>query len=317
MTQTRAVAHPNLALVKYWGKKSVESNIPATPSLSITLGGLCTTTTVAEHRRDRFVLNDVEQRDDKVAAWLELLRRDHAIPPLSIESTSNFPPSCGLASSASGFAALTLALNEHLNWKLDELELANVARQGSVSAARSILGGFVALEPSRDDCSTKSLFPSDHWDLRIVVAITDSRKKSISSREGMQRSVLTSPYYESWVHGAATDFKDCEEAIGCRDLAALGYVTEKSCRKMHALMLTSEPALIYWNSGSLEVIDAVHNLRREGTIAFYTSDAGPQIKIICEPEAEHAVRSRIEALVGVQQVLVSSIGEGAQVLADD
>ena len=316
MTSARAVAHPNLALVKYWGKQLDAVSVPATPSISINLKGLSTVTSVSEHHRDRFVLKGSERSDKKIAAWLKLLREDEDIPPIAIESEADFPANCGLASSAAGFAAATVALDKLLNWNSTKDDLARIARLGSVSAARSIFDGFVALEPIRGDCKACTLHPPAHWNLKVVIAITDENPKAISSSEGMKRSALTSPYYDAWIESSQSDFAECRHALENRDLEVLGRVIERSCTKMHALMLSSEPALIYWNACSLETIRAVQNLRHAGTPAFFTSDAGAQVKVICQAHDVDTVKEHLEQIHGVKRILVASVGHGAYAIHD-
>ena len=240
---TTAHAHPNIALVKYWGKQEKPGNLPATPNLSISLAGLTTVTHVSDAPSDTFILNSKETSDPKLVRWLEALRGTFDVPPLQIDSGNDFPTSAGLASSASGFAALITAINAHCDLGLNQEMCSEWARVGSASAARSIFGGFVALVPPQ--WQAIPMAKRDHWPLEVVVAVTSNEPKSVNSGEGMERSRLTSPYYNAWVRDATTDFAAASEAIERRDFLSLAAVAELNCLKMHSIMLTSQPTLSY------------------------------------------------------------------------
>jgi diphosphomevalonate decarboxylase len=309
-TVTRA--HPNIALIKYWGKASGEGNVPATPSLSITLGALATTTTVSDAEVDRFELDEQPVADPKVARCLTNLRRRYAVPPLMIRSQNDFPTAAGLASSASGFAALITAIDAHCGLNLSAEERSDYARQASGSAARSIYGGFVALRGPHWHGQT--LASAEDWPLQVVIAIATSEAKAVSSSDGMKRSAATSPYYPAWVTSTLDDFNAALPLVAARDFAGLADLAEFSCLKMHGLMLSSRPGLIYWNPTTLACIHLVRELRRSGLPVFFTVDAGPQVKAICLPEAAPAVADALADVHGVREVLISGLGEGAAVV---
>lgn len=307
--RTTAVAHPNIALLKYWGKQDAPGNLPATPSLSITLDGLTATTTVAEADADRFRLNGRLAADDKVLRTLAGWRREHSIPPLAISSRNNFPTAAGLASSAAGFAALAAAVNAHCGLGLTEAEISALARRGSASAARSIHGGFVILEGP--NWRAQQLLPSAAWPLRVVVAIVETGRKAVSSTEGMEHSKATSPYFAAWVASAAPDFAAMKQAVCARDFTALADLAEASCLKMHALMLSSRPPLLYWKGATMECLHTVRELRAEGCRVFATVDAGPQVKAICEPQDAERVEAALRRVGGVAKTLQVGLGRGA------
>lgn len=309
---TTAHAHPNIALVKYWGKQEKPGNLPATPNLSITLAGLTTVTHISEAAADTFLLNNTTSSDPKLARWLEILRGTFDVPPLHIESSNDFPTSAGLASSASGFAALITAINAHCDLGLNPEMCSEWARRGSASAARSIFGGFVALVPPQ--WQAIPMAKRDHWPLEVVVAVTSNEPKSVSSGEGMERSRLTSPYYNAWVRDATTDFAAASEAIERRDFSTLAAVAELNCLKMHSIMLTSQPTLSYWTPASIACMDRVRGLREAGHDVFFTMDAGPQIKAVCLPASAAAVASALGETPGVLEVIRSALGEGARVV---
>ena len=309
---TTAHAHPNIALVKYWGKQEKPGNLPATPNLSISLAGLTTVTHVSDAPSDTFILNSKETSDPKLVRWLEALRGTFDVPPLQIDSGNDFPTSAGLASSASGFAALITAINAHCDLGLNQEMCSEWARMGSASAARSIFGGFVALVPPQ--WQAIPMAKRDHWPLEVVVAVTSNEPKSVNSGEGMERSRLTSPYYNAWVRDATTDFAAASEAIERRDFLSLAAVAELNCLKMHSIMLTSQPTLSYWTPASIACMDRVRSLREEGHDVFFTVDAGPQIKAVCLPASADAVASALSETPGVLEVMRSSLGEGARVV---
>ena len=312
---TTAQAHPNIALVKYWGKQDKPGNMPATPNLSITLSKLSATTSVHDSERFEFQLNGEVIEDLKVKRLVDAMTREFNLPPLGINSSNNFPTSAGLASSAAGFAALVTAIDAHCQLGMNQALRSEWARRGSASAARSVCGGFVALVPP--DWQAQSLAPSSHWPLEVVVAVTSHAAKGVSSTEGMERSRLTSPFYNQWLRSAGDDYAEASTAIAERDFTKLADIAELSCLKMHSLMLTSRPALSYWTPASLACMDRIRELRSHGEAVFFTIDAGPQIKAVCLPHSRLAVAEALAAVPGVLEILNCPLGEGARVLADD
>ena len=306
-----AVAHPNIALVKYWGKRLVATNTPATASLSITLDTLETITTVAERSgSDRIVVNGRAVRDAKIQQFLDLLRENFAIPPLAVETSNNFPTASGLASSASGMAALVTAIDGAMDLGLSFEDRSRWARRGSASAARSIVGGFSALSADNGWAAEPLLAPGD-WPLNVVIAVTSRERKTVGSTEGMELSRKTSPFYPGWIESNARDFEAATEAVARRDFAALASIAEASCLAMHAVMLTTDPPLLYWNAGTLEGIRQVWALRENGAGVFFTIDAGPQIKAVCLPGDTEKVRVALAELPGVKDIHVTGLGPGA------
>jgi diphosphomevalonate decarboxylase len=319
--QAVATAHPNVALIKYWGKRATVGNLPATGSLSLALGGLSTETRVrfeAGRQGDRVLLDDREDAETsaRVTACLDLLRGEAGMTDGAVvESRNDFPTGAGLASSASGFAALVVAAAGALGLKLPPARLAEIARNGSGSAARSLLGGIVLLKNvgTGTDC-TQLAAPAD-WPLEIVVAVTATGQKAISSRQGMALSEQTSPYYPAWVESHATDLDAGIAAVRNRDFPALAEFSEHNCLKMHAVMLSTRPPLIYWTPATLACLQRVRALRADGVPVFYTIDAGPQLKAVCLPEAAGEVATALAAIDGVHQVLRSPLGAGARLRA--
>jgi diphosphomevalonate decarboxylase len=317
-----AVAHPNIALIKYWGKAEVERNIPAVGSLSITIDGLTTTTTVRFDpglTEDRFLLagRETPEMVGRVSRCLDLVRERVGSPDSAwVESANDFPTAAGLASSASGFAALVVAADAALGAGLDRSDLADLARQVSGSAARSLFGGFVELRLTaggpRPTETGQVLGPSE-WPLAVAVAVTETGPKETGSTEGMLLSERTSPYYRAWVESSRADLEEARAAVEHRDFLALAEVSESSCLKMHAVMLSAQPGLVYWNGTTVECLRRVRELRARGVPVFFTIDAGPQVKAVCEKEALDRVAAELLAIEGVHEVLIGVLGDGARV----
>ncbi|HSH43421.1 MAG TPA: diphosphomevalonate decarboxylase, partial [Arenicellales bacterium] len=320
--QAAAVAHPNIALIKYWGKQDGPGNRPAVPSLSLTLDTLFSHTRVRfdpELAADSITING--DRDGKPAArvsrCLDLFRaragrRQYA----HVESRNNFPTGAGLASSASGFAALVVAADRALALDLPRPELSRIARRSSGSAARSLYGGFVEMPLDAEEETARPLLDAVDWPLAVVVAVTDTAAKSIGSTEGMTRTARTSDYYQSWIDAAGRDFDDARAAVEQRDFSRLARVSEKSCLKMHGLMLSADPGLIYWNPATVACLHRLRGLREQGAAVFFTMDAGPQVKAVCLPGDRERVVESLASVPGVVDVLVTGLGPGARVVDD-
>ena len=324
MTAATAVAGTNIALVKYWGKRDEALNLPATGSLSLTLDRLGTRTRVAfdggDGARDRVTLDGApasEKVASRVTAFLDRVRARAGISARATVVTDNsVPTASGLASSASGFAALALAATGAAGLALSPTELSVLARLGSGSAARSIFGGFVEMAPgTRADGSDAAAHPLDvgvGWNVRLVVAITAAGEKALGSTAAMRRTAETSPYYEAWVRGVDGDLAAARAAIGARDLAALGAVAERSAMRMHASAMAAEPPILYWNPATIAAMARVRALRAEGTSAFFTIDAGPHVKVLCDAGQSEAVAAALAETPGVLRTLIAAPGSGAR-----
>jgi diphosphomevalonate decarboxylase len=324
MRHATARAHTNFALVKYWGKRGTALNLPAVGSISITLDALFTRTKVSfdpSANDDALTLNGVTASADdaaRVFRFVELLRGKAGIADRAvIVSDNNFPTGAGLASSASGFAALAAATGAALGLKLSPRELSELARRGSGSAARSIFGGFVELHKGTkddgSDCFAEEIAPPSHWPLKTFVAIVTEGPKETGSTSGMDASKATAPYYHAWVDTHPVDLGMMRSAIAAKDFAQLARIAERSCMKMHAVMLATDPALIYWRGASIEVVHAVRALQKQGIAATYTIDAGPQVKVITTEADADKVRSAIKDVPGVKRLMESNLGPGAVV----
>ncbi|MCP4808504.1 MAG: diphosphomevalonate decarboxylase [Proteobacteria bacterium] len=307
-----AIAHPNIALIKYWGKRDRVLNLPSTSSISLTLDTFETKTSVQlGSGQDLLVVNGralMGKEAERVFNHLDLVvpGRQKA----QVVSESNFPMAAGLASSSSAFAALTVAAIAEAGLEKTPEEMSILARQGSGSACRSLWGGWVewhrGMEEDGTDSHGKHLAPRDHWDVRMVVAVVAGGKKKISSREGMLRTMQTSPMYAAWVNSYERDMRQARQAILEQDLEALGVAMERSTLKMHSTMMTSEPPIRYWRGASVALMDAIENLRAKGIGAWWTMDAGPNVKVLCEAEDAERVAAALGAFV--QQVSVLAPG---------
>ncbi|MHA2094149.1 MAG: diphosphomevalonate decarboxylase, partial [Candidatus Hodarchaeales archaeon] len=288
-----ALANSNIALVKYWGKRNTDLILPYNSSVSMTLDNLNTRTTIEFSKKISeytLVINGKAAKGEeltRVANHLDLLQ--HSSPQklfAKVMSESNFPKKAGLASSASGFAALTLAGTRALNQNLSNEELSIFARRGSGSASRSILGGFVEWQkgskPDGSDSHAVQVEKEDHWpELSMIVTIISTEEKKVSSRAGMSQTVKNSPFYKAWLDTVESDVINMKTAISNKDFSLLGKVAENNALKMHATMHTTIPPIIYWEAGSLAIMKEVLNLREEGKECYFTMDAGPQVKILC------------------------------------
>ncbi len=317
-----ARAGANIALVKYWGKRDPVLNLPAAGSLSLTLDQLETTTTVVPDETlsaDTLALNGQAADVSRVSAVLDRFRRQsgHAVF-CRVESNNNFPTGAGLASSASAFAALVAAADSAFATRLDDRALSEQARLGSGSAARSIFGGFVEMavgtRPDGSDAVARPLLSAEAWPLEVVVAVVDEASKAVSSTKGMNQTQATSPYYPAWLGQVPEDLQAARSAIAARDFEALARVGEGSALAMHASALAARPGLIYWRPATLALIDAVRDLQSAGVAAFFTIDAGPQVKVVCLPEAGQRVAAALSAIDGVQRLIHCRLGPGVRVL---
>jgi diphosphomevalonate decarboxylase len=321
-----AIAGTNIALVKYWGKRDGALNLPAAGSLSLTLSGLGTRTRVAFSRAlaaDRVVLDGAPADPlfaARVSAFLDRVRARARIDARAEVTTENtVPTAAGLASSASGFAALAVAASRAAGLDTTAPELSELARLGSGSAARSIFGGFVEMAPgARPDGRDAIAAPvpgGDAWDdLRLVVAVTSAAAKAVGSTAAMERTARTSPFYAAWLASVPADLTEARAAVAARDLPRLGAVAERSALRMHASAMAAEPGIVYWNPGTLAAVEAVRALRTGGLAAFFTIDAGPHVKVLCAAADAAAVEAALAQAPGVLRTVVASPGPGAHIV---
>lgn len=311
-----AMACPNIAFIKYWGNRDDLLRIPANGSISMNLGGLFTRTLVrfdAGLETDALFLAGKSVKGApllRVSAFLERVRQLSGLELFAhVESSNNFPTGAGIASSASAFAALSLAASTAAGLNLSEKQLSRLARTGSGSACRSIPSGFVEWLPGEDDDSSFaiSLAGPDHWALVDTIAVVSTRHKRTGSSEG-HGLAHTSPLQSSRLADAPRRLDLCRSAVCQRDFTTLTQIIEQDSHWMHAVMMTSQPALMYWEPATLRVMQAVAHWRAKGLAACTTIDAGPNIHVISTPEAAAEVAWRLKKIPGVQQLLTASVG---------
>ena len=309
-----AVAHPNAALRTSRAKREGEGNFPAAPSLSVTLEGLTTRTRVRWRREPehRFLLGgrEVERAaSGRAFALLETVRRELGLTETAeIDSQNDFPTASGLASSASGFAALALAAVRAAGADWDAARVSDLARQASASAARSVFGGFVELEVGAT--SARAVAPRDHLQLTVLVCVTTEAPKAVGSTAGMRVTLETSPYARAWLEHAPHLHARLREALLARDFAKVGELAEASALAMHASAIAA--GVVYWNGATLAALAAVRALRAAGTPAYASIDAGPHVKVLCWSEDAATVRAAMERVPGVLRILEARPGEGAR-----
>ena len=321
--EASARACANIALAKYWGKADVRRNVPAVPSISMTLDQLVTETKV---RFDPSLGKDAVRLDGRrasteeaarVVTMLDRIRSEAGVRTFArVSSHNHFPTAAGLASSASGFAALAAAASAAMGLRQSGRRLSALARQSSASAARSIFGGFVELPAGKRgdaDLAARPLAPANHWNLRLIVAQTVPGPKKVGSTEGMERSRKTSPYYSTWLERAPTWARAIKRAIKDRDLDSLGHSMEQSTLAFHCCAITSDPPIFYWAPETLTVLDTVRGLRERGISAWATMDAGPHVKTLCDANDAARVRQALDRTRGVTRTWVTKPGPGVEV----
>ncbi len=315
-----AVAHPNIAFIKYWGNRDSGLRIPANSSLSMNLAGLETRTQVTfsdSYERDGLSVNDESVPEEGVARVrlvLDLVRELAGFDCCAeITSHNNFPTGAGIASSASAFAALSLAASTAAGLDLDERALSRLARRGSGSACRSIPTGFVEWQAGFGDDSSYafSIAAPEHWDLVDCIAITSKAHKPTTSSEG-HKLADSSELQAARLAGAPARLDRCRQSILDRDFDRFAMVVELDSDLMHAVMMTSNPPLLYWQPATVAVMHAVRAWRKSGLPVCYTIDAGPNIHVLCLGIIASRVRALLEQIPGVMQVLPARPGGPAR-----
>jgi diphosphomevalonate decarboxylase len=317
------VACPNIAFIKYWGNADDAERIPVNGSISMNLASLQTVTTVEfadEFAGDRLVLNLVEAGGHalrRVSAVLDRVRSLAGIKACAlVSSENNFPTGAGIASSAAAFAALALAASKAAGLDLPEKDLSRLARFGSGSACRSVPSGFVEWLPGTcdEDSFAEAIAPPNHWNLTDCIAVVQTSHKATGSTEG-HTLAASSPLQAARIADAPRRLDLCRKAIHDRDFEALTSVVEQDSHLMHAVMMTSNPPLLYWEPASIEIIKAAADWRQDGLPVCCTLDAGPNVHVLCPTEHAHAVADRLSAIPSVRSVLTSEVGQGVALSA--
>jgi len=335
-----AVAPANIAFVKYWGKRDDNLRLPLNSSISMNLSNCLTTTTVEfseKFREDIIILgtNQMENKQhqplakmphmplfvngpqaERVIKQLDLIRKIAKINlKAKVVSQNNFPSDAGIASSASGFAALTLAGTKAAGLDLSEKELSILARLGSGSACRSIPDGFVFWEKGKDHESSYavSLYPADWWNLADIVAVISQEKKEVSSLDGHQLA-QTSPYFSKRLKLLPKRIFKIKQALKTRNLKLLGETIEEEAVDLHLIAMSSCPPIFYWNGITIELIKQIRRWRRDGLISYFTIDAGPNIHLICEQKEEKILNQKLLNFPGVRQTIINHPGKGVKII---
>lgn len=315
MSTVTVQTHPNLALIKYWGKRNEELMLPTKSSLSIGLAALTTRTTISFATHDNIDLGCTHspQAIEKVVDYINWFRKRYEIKEyFAISSSNNFPTAAGLASSASGFSALAIGLASLCGLNLNKRELSVLARQGSGSAARSVEGGVVLWHAGTNtdgsDCYAEQLFDEKYLqDLRVLIVIVEDREKKVSSRKGMQLTIQTSPSYNQWLVTSEIRLTKMITALTNKDFLSLGNLAEEDWQGMHTSMLDTQPPLNYWTSTSYAAINTVKKLQQQKIECFFTTDAGPNVFIICQQAHVDLIKQTLEKIPGIKRIIESTI----------
>lgn len=318
---TTAIAHPNIAFIKYWGNRDQTLRLPENGSISMNLEELVTRTRLTfdpAFTSDIFDLNGLRQSGaalQRVTSHLNVIRGIRGVATRAhVMSENNFPSGAGIASSASAFAALTVAAVHALGLEMSEKDLSRLARRGSGSACRSIPAGFVEWYRGSSDMDSfaVSIAKPNHWDLVDCIAVVTSAHKKTGSSDG-HKLASTSPFQAVRVMDADRRIDRCRDALLARDFDGFAEIIEEDSNMMHAVMMTSHPALFYWEPATIEIMKSVQSWRKTGIPAAYTIDAGPNVHILCESKALENVKHRLTSIPGVKEVLIAHPGNGAKI----
>lgn len=319
-----ALAHPNLAFIKYWGKKDEGLNLPANTSISVNLSNLYTITTIEFSEifsSDQIKINQEENQKEilRVVKYLDLIRKKAGINwKAKVVSQNNFPKAAGFASSASGFAALTLAATQALGLNLSEKELTILARLGSGSACRSIPDGFVEWKKGEEseDSYAYSIFPANYWKLSIFALFLKTSEKKVSSSEG-HRLASTSPFFKTRIKKIDKKIILLKKFIKERNFVNFGNLIENEALEMHAIMFTSRPSLIYWDEKTIKLIKFVYELRMKKFPVYFTIDAGPNPYLICEEKNEKNLLKELKKINSIKNIIINYPNSGAKIIKKD
>lgn len=320
------VAPSNIAFIKFWGKKNSSLVLPNNSSFSMCLSGVETTTTVEFD--EKYKTDDVnfldsqmsEKEKERIIKQLNVIRKlAKTNLKAKVRTKNNFPKSSGIASSASGMAALTVAAVESLKMKLNKKQLSVLARQGSGSACRSVPSGFVVWHKGKSSQSSfaETLKPKEYWGLYDVILIVSSSEKKVSSTSG-HAGVQTSPFYKTRIKNAKQNYQKCVYFFLKKDFLNFAEIVEKDCFSMHSVMMTQDPPLLYFQPKTIELIKKIRELREEKKWKIcFTIDAGPNVHVICENQNfADKIKELFKRDKEVEKILISKVGQGARLIAD-
>ena len=310
-----AVAPSNIAFIKYWGRKNEELKLPSNGSISMNLSNLITTTTVEfnlKFKEDLVIINNKidNKEENRVIKHLDLIRKRANIDlKAKVVSNNNFPEGTGLSSSASGFAALTLASSKAAGLNLSEKELSILARQGSGSACRSIPDGFVEWV----GVGAKSIHPPNYWSIVDIVAIVSQEKKDISSTDG-QKYASTSPFFQTRLKNINEKINQLKKALKNKSFTEFGEIIESEALELHAIMLTSTPSLIYWQPETVKLMKLVKKWRCEGLEVYFTLNTGQDIHLIIEEKNTEVLVKKLKDIKEVKKIIVNQPAIGTRLV---
>ncbi|KKR90626.1 MAG: Diphosphomevalonate decarboxylase [Candidatus Woesebacteria bacterium GW2011_GWD1_41_12] len=315
-------APSNIAFIKYWGKKNEKLRIPANSSISMNLSDAYTETSVEFKKilSDDLVIIDGKKIDGKekerIGRHLNLIRKMARINFFAeVLSKNNFPKGAGIASSASGFAALTLAGVKAAGLNLSEKELSVLARLGSGSACRSIPDGFVEWKKGSksSDSYAYSLKSPEYWDIRDIIVVVGEKSKKVGSTEG-HKEATSSPFYKARISEMDKKIADIKLALKNKDFTKFGRIVEEEAINMHTVMMTSKPPLFYWLPKTLEIMQSITTWREAGLETYFTIDAGPNIHVICRSKDVRKVKTKLEKIQGVKKIIINRVSKGARIV---
>jgi len=319
-----ASAPANIAFIKYWGKKNKKLRLPANNSISMNLSGAQTITTVdfsSDYESDRLIINGLqadENEQQRVSSFLEKIRQLAKIQYFArVDSENTFPKGAGIASSASSFAALSLAATAALGLKLSEKELSQLARLGSGSACRSIPDGFVewVTADTQQKSFAHSLYPADYWKIADLVVIVTHPEKDVSSSMGHDVAP-SSPFFQTRLEQYLPEATNIlKSALKEKNFSIFGQIIEAETINFHAIALTSQPSIMYWNANTITVMQKVKELRESGLEVYFTIDAGPNLHLIVEQTNIERLKQELEKLKDIKQIIVSYPDNGARLIS--
>lgn len=307
-----AQAPVNIALIKYWGKEDEVNVVPYTGSLSLSVSELYTETTITRADHFTFTLNGLKattMEAEKIKKFLLHFAQEDEIDGIAIASINTGPTASGVASSASGFAALAKAANAFFETDFSDQALANITRLGSGSACRSLFSGLVVWEKNGKVYSIRE----DGLDLIMVFVLLTDAQKTISSKQAMRNTVKTSPYYATWVSKTTHDLEAMKHAIHVEDFKMIGELTQSSALAMHASMLSAIPPTLYLTQQSLEIVQAIIQLQSDGIYAYPTMDAGMHVKVLTNQESLNQVLNTLKQFK-VKDIVVTRPQKGAHIV---
>lgn len=313
-----AIANPNIALIKYWGKADEQLILPAAGSLSLTLDVYPTQTLVELNPSgaDEFYLNGEPQQGKAALGVFHVLDLVRALANTDtharVISVNAGPTAAGLASSASGYAALALAASTAYGLSLTPRELSRLARRGSGSASRSIFGGLAIWHAGNDEESFAEPVEDCSLSLAMTIAEVSTAQKEISSRDAMRITRDTSPFYQAWIDANSLDLIAMRHALAANDFERVGELTESSFFRMHSSTLGARPVIRYFTAESVALLDIVRDLRRSGTLAYATMDAGPNVKVLSLAEDASQVRAALASVINEDKLVSALPGLGAR-----